>query len=120
MRFDNGATMSIECSFNANLNEGRQGCQLVGDKGGAGISPLTVQIEMNGHLTDCTPNNVDRADQPNPLGKLSDHEKEVVAFCRSILTDKPVPVPAVEAIWTQKIIDGIYRSAKAGKEVTIK
>jgi len=120
VRFDNGATMSIECSFNANLNENRQGCQLVGDKGGAGISPLAVQIEMNGHLTDCTPNNVDRADQPHPLGKLTDHEKEVVAFCRSILKGTPVPVPATEAIQTQKIIDAIYRSAKTGKEVTIK
>jgi len=120
VRFENGATMSIECGFNANLNEDRQGCHLVGDKGGAGLSPLSVQVEMAGHLTDCTPNFVDVMGQPHPLGKLTEHEKEVLAFCRSVLDDKPVAVPGAEAIWTQKIIDGLYRSAEAGKEVRIK
>jgi len=120
VRFEGGQTMMIESGFNVNLDANSMNSHVVGDKGGAGLSPLTVQIEMNGHLTDCTPTNVNAMDNPGPMAGLSDHEKEVRAFCRSILKDKPVPVPATEAIWTQKMIDGIYRSAKSGKEVAIK
>jgi len=120
VRFENGATMSIECGFNVNLDAPREGCHIVGTKGGAGLSPLSVQVEMNGHLTDCTPRHVEVADKPNPLGDLNDHEKEVVAFCRSVAGNKPVLVPASEAIWTQRIIAGLYESAKTGREVTIR
>jgi len=120
VRFDNGATMSIECSFNVNLDGNHEGCHLVGDRGGAGLGPLSVQLEINGHLTDCTPHNVDDVDGGTPRARLGAHDKEVVAFCRSIQKDRPVLVPAAEAIWTQKIIDGIYRSAKSGKEVAIR
>ena len=119
VRFEKGATMSIECGFIANLEQDQMGCHIVGDKGGAGLSPLSVQVEMNGHLTDCTPRNIDAMDKPSPLGNLSDHDKEVVAFCQSIIKDQPVAVPGAEVIWVQKIIDGIYRSARAGKEVAI-
>jgi len=120
VRFEGGATMSIECSFNVNLDRSREGCNIVGDRGGASLGPLAVQIEMNGHLTDCTPNNIDDVDRGLGGLALGLHEKEVVAFCESILVDKPVAVPASEAIWTQKIIDGIYRSSKTGREVAIR
>ncbi len=119
VRFESGATMSIECGFNVNLDADRMACHIVGDKGGAGLSPLTVQMEINGHLTDCAPTNIEAIGKPGLFGTLSPHEREVHAFCQSVLKDTPVAVPATEAIWTQKIIDGIYRSAKSGKEVTV-
>jgi len=119
VRFGNGAAMSIECGFNVNLDAPREGCHIAGTKGGAGLSPLSVQIDLNGHITDCTPRHVNAADKPNPLGDLNDHEKEVAAFCRSVTKDKPVPVPGSEAIWTQRIIDGLYRSAESGRGVTL-
>ena len=120
VRFAGGETMSIECGFLVNLDGDRMGCHVVGDKGGAGLGPLSVQIEMNGHLTDCTPNYVGKADAAGPLSDLTHHEKEVFSFCRSILKDQPVLVPGAEAIWTQRIVDGIYKSAETGREVAIK
>ena len=120
VRFDNGATMSIECSFVANLDKDREGCNLVGRKGGAGLSPMSVVLERNGHLMDCTPQHLIDVDPDSGMPiKIGNHEKEVLAFCDAVLSGKPVPVPGSEAIWTQKIIDGIYRSAKLGREVKI-
>jgi len=117
VRFENNVTMSIECSFVVNLDQNRHGCNLVGDKGGAGISPLSVVIEQNGHLMDCTPQDMVDLDSQGQPTKLTNHEKEVAAFCQAVLKNKPVPVPGSEAIVTQKIIDGIFRSAKAGREI---
>ncbi len=119
VRFAGGETMMIESSFNANFDHSREGCHLVGDAGGAGLAPLSVQLDLNGHLTDCTPNDIKSINTPGPNANLTNHEREVRAFCLSIMEDTPVFVPGHEAIITQKIIDGIYRSAEAGGEVAI-
>ena len=121
VRFENGATMSIESSFCANLDKDCETVHLVGDKGGAGLGPLSVQLEICGHMTDCTPKDIATVDlHGRPDSATTNHEKEVYAFCDAILCDKPVYVPGQEVINVQKIIDGIYRSAKAKKEITIK
>jgi predicted dehydrogenase len=119
VRFENGAAMNIECGFNVNLNDDRFGIHLVGDEGGVGVYPLSLQTVIDGHLTDCTPRYVESLDAPNPK-HLSGHEKEVFAFCDSILEGKPAAVPGSEVIWTQKIIDGIFKSSETGKEVRIR
>ena len=119
VRFENGATMAIECSFNVNLNEDKQSQQIVGTRGGAGLSPLMVQMEQLGHLTDCTPHHIMMLDLQGKKCNWSSHEKEVADFCNNVLKDKPVSVPGSEAIWTQKIINAIYKSADTGKEVKI-
>ena len=121
VRFATGATMSIECGFIANLDKAHEGCHIVGDKGGAGIDPLSVQLEVAGHLLDCTPNDIATRDLHGRPDKASTmHEKEVYGFCQSILTNKPVWVPGTEIIWVQKMIDGLYASAKAKRELAIK
>jgi len=120
VRFANGATMSIECSFCANLDQDREGCHLVGTKGGASLSPLSVQLEQNGHLMDCTPRDFVTVDLHGVPCTISNHELEVASFVDCVLRNKAVKVPGTEAIWTQKIIDGIYRSAKAKKEIPLK
>jgi len=111
VRFENGATMTVESAFCVNLDRDVFGCHVAGEKGGVGISPLSVQIEMGGHLVDCTPNH---------LPRLSSYHAEVAAFVDAIARDRPSRVPGEEIIWVQKIIDGIYASSKADKEVRIK
>ena len=111
VRFANGATMMIESAFCVNLDRNVFGCHIVGDKGGASLDPLTVQVEMGGHLMDCTPNH---------LPKINGYHAEVAAFVDAIAKDKPVPVPAGEAIWTSKMIDAIYASGRQNKEIRLK
>jgi predicted dehydrogenase len=120
VRFANGATMSIECSFVANLDQDHEGCQLAGTKGGAGLGPLVVQLEQNGHLMDCTPHHFVSTDLHGVPCVISNHEVELASFVDSVVHNKPVKVPGTQAIWTQKIIDGIFRSAKAKKEIPLK
>ena len=119
VRFANGATMSIETSFNANLDEDKFGTVLAGDKGGLSLYPLKVHLELNGHLTDCTPQDVDAHPAPYPLA-ANGHDRSIHGFVEAILNNKPTPIPGSEVILTQKIIDGLYLSAKTGKESRIK
>ncbi len=111
VRFANGATMMIESAFCVNLDKNVFGCHVVGDKGGAGIGPLSVQIQECGHLMDCTPGDIPKNDQ---------YQAEIDAFVDAVAHNKPVPVPATEAIWTTKIIDAIYASSKANKEIRLR
>lgn len=116
VRFANGATMMIESAFCVNLDKEVFGCHIVGDKGGATLMPLEnlieLRLELGGHIMDCQPRHFPADDNP--------YDKEIAAFVDAIIKNKPVPVPATEAIWTSKIIDGIYKSAKVGKEVPLK
>ena len=119
VRFANGATMSIECGFIVNLDRPREGFHLAGTKGGAGIDPLNVQLELNGHLMDCTPQDVMNVHKNNKPSSIGTHELEIEHFCDCILRNKPTRVPATDIIWVQKIMDGLYASAKAKKELKI-
>lgn len=119
VRFKNGATMSIESGFIANTDKPREACHIVGDKGGAGIEPLTVQLEREGHLLDCTPNDIEGIDINGRRG-YTIHEREVFSFCKAIVENKPVWVPGTQIIWVQKMINGLYQSAKLGREIAIK
>lgn len=40
-------------------------------------------------------------------------------FCDAIIEGRPAPVPGEEILYNQAILDGIYRSAKLGREVEI-
>ncbi len=120
VRFETGAVMTIECSFIANLDQNRMGSHISGAKGGAGISPLNVQLELNGHLCDCTPQHFTTVDLHGVPVKLSNHELEVQSFCHAVANGRDNEVPASQAIWTQKIINAIYKSAESGREVKIK
>ena len=111
VRFANGATMTVESGFCVNLDKNVFGCHVVGDKGGVGTGPLNVQVEMAGHLVDCT---------PNDIRKVEGHHAEVAAFVDAIRKKTPVPVPGSQVVWVQKIIDAIYASSKANKEIRLK
>ena len=112
VRFDNGATMNIESAFCVDLDKNRFGCDVVGEKGGVSIDPLTVRTELGGHLTDCTPGDL-------PSG-VKTHHVSIAGFIDAIRKNKEVPIPASQVIWVQKIIDGIYASAAAKKELAIR
>ncbi len=120
VRFEGGATMTIECSFNSNVDRDSHAAHILGDKGGAGIGPLSVQLEVNGHLMDCTPCDIKNLDLAGMPTRSTNHELEVAHFCDCVRRGEPTRVPGSEAIWTQKIIDGLYRSARLGREVKIK
>jgi len=56
---------------------------------------------------------------PYPIAS-GGHEQSVFSFVDAALNGKPAAVPGTQVILTLKIIDGLFASARTGKEVTIK
>ena len=110
VRFENGAMLSIETAWAANIEEpGRSyilgtdgGCHIVGDK---------IFEQRNGKLSD-TPLKI-------PEGE-SAYYVEVQRFVDAIRNDLPSPVPPEEVLNVQQIINGIYESAETGESVRIR
>lgn len=112
IRFKNGATISLECSWALNIPGPSHNVVVCGDKGGAQWEPLALLTERKGALERITP---EIFPYPEPAG----HFEEVRAFVEAIKKGKPSPVPGEEALITQRILDAIYKSGETGKEVTV-
>lgn len=110
VRLANGASIIVESSFAANIGEDQFNTTLLGTKGGACSSPLRIYGEQHGVLTDLT---------PVKLPSVNTYEAEIRAFYDALRDNTEVPVTGEQALNVIKIIDGIYRSSEAGKEVSI-
>lgn len=110
IRFDNGATLTIESSFAANIERDRMSFAIMGTEGGCQSDPLKIFREEHGTLVDIAPGYTPKVDM---------YEGEIRAFLDSIHNDTEPPVTGEQALMVMKILDGIYRSSEAGKEVTI-
>ena len=113
VRFKNGATLTLESSFAANLASDQFHTDIFGTEGGAhvdGFTPGNIRIfrEESGTLTDTTP-----AFLPN----VGTHEAEIRAFVQAIIDDTPVPVPGEQGLMVTRILDAIYESSETGREV---
>jgi predicted dehydrogenase len=54
-----------------------------------------------------------------PDEKVDRFKEEMQAFTDAIRENQPAPIPAEEVVWTNVIMDGIYRSAAEGREVAV-
>ena len=115
IRFENGATMLLEASFAANIEDDVFDAWLLGTKGGADVFKPEIYTEDAGTLLDATAYGL-----PTPRIKHPAHCREIELFVEAVQKNTPVPVPGEECLITQKILDGIYKSAEIGKEVTIR
>jgi predicted dehydrogenase len=111
VRFENGATLTLESSFVANMEQNDLfNTQLFGTEGGCQYSPIKMFFEKNRTLVDAT---------PVFLPNVRTHEAEIRAFVKAIREDTPVLVPGEEGLQVTQIIDGIYRSTQEGREIAI-
>ena len=115
VRFDNGAVMQIESSFVAHIPKDVWNFQLMGEKGGCTWDPPQIFTDQAGHMINST---------PGYLSPKSDFESlfmvKLQNWVDGILKGTPLDAPGEAGLAVQKILDGIYRAADAGKEVTIK
>jgi predicted dehydrogenase len=112
VRFKNGAALSLECSWLANIKEPEyQKITLLGTKAGAEWPELTVHGETAGSTTDIRLAYLD--------DNVGGHAKEIAAFADAILTGKPSPVPTEQSLGVIRILHGLYRSHEAGREVEV-
>jgi predicted dehydrogenase len=110
VRFSNGAALSLECSWLANIREPEvTKITLIGTESGAEWPDLMVFSEKAGNLTDTKLAFVDTG--------LGGHAQEIAAFADAVLNSKPSPVPSEQSLKVQRILDGLYRSHESGGEV---
>ncbi len=112
IRFRNGVCLSLETSWAINAPVPHNGIFLAGTKGGIQNNPATLVREEAGMLVDTTV-------QVNPDAGIKSHHEEIRQFADAVRKARPSPVPGEEALLTQRILDGIYKSAAQGKEVKV-
>ncbi len=115
VRFDNGATLTVETSFCIN-GEGKNSIELYGTKAGARIDgKFEIFSDTNGYLTNTSFAN-------NGMATF-DFEKsffaEISHFVDCIINNKPCISTAEDGIYLMKILRGIYESAQTGHEVLL-
>ncbi|MDD4890197.1 MAG: Gfo/Idh/MocA family oxidoreductase [Phycisphaerae bacterium] len=112
IRFKNGGALTLECSWLTNMREPElTKITLMGTEAGAEWPELTIHGESNGSVTDTA--------LKFPQDNTGGHAKEIEVFADAILTGKPSPVPAEQSLNVIRILDGLYRSHAAGKEVKV-
>ena len=115
VRFKNGATLILEVSWLLNHKTTGEDMQmwLYGDKGGAHWPDneiLTTDNKTKQHMNTLV---------ETPEGG-SPHALECMAFAEAVAKKKPSPVTAEQSLDVIAILDGLYRSAKSGREVRLK
>lgn len=113
IRFANGACISLEASWALNSPElDTWSVMLAGTEGGIVNNPPTLVREEAGILTNTYA-------QVNPDAGTASHTAQIVAFAEAIRKGLPSPVPGEQALITQRILDGVYKSARQGREVKV-
>ena len=110
IRFDTGLTMSLEASFAVN-NEVGMNIWIMGDKGGAQYQPCTFYRDEFGTLTNAV---------PGWMPKGEGHLDEIRAFLGAIRGGGEVGVTGEKGLLVTQILDAIYASADAGREIEVK
>jgi len=112
VRFASGAMLSLESSWLGHTPEPEDmSCMILGDKAGVSWPSGQVCTVSNGAL-------IDAKIQPLPM-RPQTHTTEIWEFYDAVVNHKPAPVPAEQALKVIKILDGIYRSQKTGREVRL-
>jgi len=115
IRFDNGAILHIEAMFAGHIKEDVWNFTVVGDKGGCQWDPPTIFTDRAGTMVNESPAFVGTKTDFPYLFSL-----KLRNWVDGCLKDSPLKAPGEAGLAVQKILDGVYRAAKAGKEVSIK
>jgi len=109
IKFDNGATLILECSWALNLPS-RSAIQIAGTKGGVELNPLKIYVEREGVQLDVTPE--------VPGGDV--FAGQMGHFIECIQTNKTPLMSGEQGVQLMQMLDAIYKSSASGKEVRIR
>ncbi len=109
IRFENGASMTFDVSWAINGKDIPTYSQIFGTKAGANLSPLTVYGEEVDYLVDVSPT----------VGKENPFDNEIRHFIDCVKEGKEPISTAQDGLLVQKILNGIYESAKLGREIVL-
>jgi predicted dehydrogenase len=110
IRFDNGAMLTIEASFVAHIEKDVFNIQLMGEKAGANWETSQIFTDQGGYMMNMT---------PGWLGKWAHFEFKMKHFVEVCRDGRKNESPGEHGLLVQKMLDGVYQSSAAGKEVRI-
>jgi predicted dehydrogenase len=113
IRFDTGAMLTIEASFVAHIEKDVWTFSLMGEKGGATWEPTMLFTDHNGYMMNMSPGFL-------PLGGWETiWDRKAQHFVQVLRGERPNLAPPEHGLMVQKMLDGVYASAAAGKEVRL-
>ncbi|MEM8873617.1 MAG: Gfo/Idh/MocA family oxidoreductase [Planctomycetota bacterium] len=119
VRFDNGSTLVLETSWmlhHPTRGNGDVAIWLYGDKAGAyfgddsDVKILETDNDAN-HFRDTIVRPMDT--------HLGGHAVECIAFAKAVREGAPSPVPPEDSLAVIGVLDGLYQSSRAGREVPV-
>lgn len=115
VRFDTGAILVLEVSWLLHHNTEGEDARiwLYGTEGGCEWP--NAQFLANNYETRQLYNRTLKLTRDT----MEPHALECLAFAEAVAKGLPSPVPAEESLYVQTILDGIYRSQEAGREVEV-
>jgi predicted dehydrogenase len=114
IRFENGALLQIESSFAAHIEKDVMNFTAMGEKAGCSWESAAIFTDLNDLMVNAVPVYIGDGSW-NYL--FTTKLKNWVDGC---LKGAPLNASGEDGLAVQKMLDGIYRSAAAGKEVNIK
>ena len=115
IRFENGAILQIEASFVAHIEKDVWNFTFMGSKGGGQWDPPMIFADHHDTMVNTSPFFLSTDMSFNRLFYIK--LRNWVDACTK---NTPLEAPGEAGLAVQKMLDGIYRSAAAGKEVPIK
>jgi predicted dehydrogenase len=112
IHFDNGAVMSVESMFAGHAAPEDMGMrfELFGTEGAAHLEPLRFYFDKDDMMMNA---------EPDFLPKDNAWEQKMRNFVNTALYDTPDQSPAEHGLLIQKMVDAVYQSAQAQKEIAI-
>ena len=121
IRLEGGVLLDFRIAWAMNLDTPGDTI-IMGTKGGLRIpstecwngsigGPLKIYHEVAGNSVETV--------IPEKENDEDNFDKKIRSFIDAVKYDRPAPVPSSQIIYNQAIIDGIVRSAREGREVTI-
>ena len=115
IRFDNGAILQIESSFAAHIEKNDIfNFTAMGTKAGCSWEDTAIFTDEHDLMVNMVPTYVGTDDW------IEFFVRKLRNWVSGCLNNTPLGASGEAGLAVQKMLDGIYRSAKAGKEVTIK
>jgi len=115
VRFENGSVLHIEASFAGHIEKDEWNFTFIGDKGGGKWDPPMIFTDRAGTMVNEVPGWISTK---TDFGAL--FASKLRNFVDACLKDTPLRAPGEAGLAVQKMLDGVYRAAEAGKEVPIK
>ena len=113
VKFDNGLTLTVEASFNLNIEDDYSYVELFGTKAGIRLDPFKVYTKLSPEDQKLLPKKDPEFEfEPTFCAEIA----HFVDCCRN---GTPCRAPAEDGVVLMKMIDAIYKSAETGKSVDI-